>query len=131
MKQGLSLIEVVVALSLFAVGILGSTLLQASSLKISNDAQTTRVLTELASAQLSLQRQVNRSNVNQSSTGGTCKGSIPDKYHCSLTIKPCIFDSGELRCTTETQIDKVAHYIEVNVSYDEINLKLATLARIE
>ncbi len=133
-KQGISLIEVVVAVAIFVIGMLGSVLLQANALRATNKAKIIEEIVDIASAQLELERQKDLSSVNAASTGVTCNGTVSSEYSCSFSVMPCRYASGQLSCVSETMTDKVAHFIEVTVASlrkTDLSFTLSTVSRVE
>jgi len=85
---GLSLIEVLIAVAVLAIGILATVAFQTSTLNTNRQAQTINQLTRLATTEMEIRRQT---LVDEAGTF-TCLTTVPDGFvqeDCSVEIVPC------------------------------------------
>jgi prepilin-type N-terminal cleavage/methylation domain-containing protein len=92
--SGLTLIEVLVALVVLAVGVLAAATMQATSLRASNNARAIQEVTKLAEGEIAFRRQANLTT----SPGNlaTCQSvsSLPTTDHtCQVAVRPCQLSS--------------------------------------
>ncbi|MCA9840070.1 MAG: prepilin-type N-terminal cleavage/methylation domain-containing protein [Trueperaceae bacterium] len=146
-QQGFTLPEVMMAIAIFAIGILGASALQFSTLQVNRKAEVLKEMTNLAVAELELKRQYYRDYVYSSSDGQTCDSYEADisgnnasdsavsqtanQYisGCSVAVQPCTYASGEFSCGVDTPTP-VAHLVSVTVTADtQQPLVLSTLVR--
>lgn len=88
LRRGLSLIEVLIAVAVLAVGILATVAFQASTLSTNRQAQTINQLTRLVSTEMEIRRQT---LVEEAGTF-TCVTTVPagfDQEDCIVEIRPC------------------------------------------
>ncbi len=83
-SRGLTLVELLVALVVLALGVLAAANMQVGALNASSGAAISRQLTKLASAELELQRQLAAPTSRQSCLSGSKTG-----YTCVTTVLPC------------------------------------------
>lgn len=93
-RRGLTILEVLVAIVILAVGILALAGVQTSALRTNRQAQTINQLTRLAASEMELRRQT----VAAPGTS-TCLTTVPDTFvqsDCEVEVVPCgiIFASG-------------------------------------
>ena len=82
-RSGLSLVEVLIALAVLAIGIVALANLQASSLQFTSRAEELRTVTQIAEAELEWRRQT---RIRPERTD--CESIIPPGYDCSVEIVP-------------------------------------------
>ena len=84
--QGLTLIEVLIGIAIFAVGVLAAAQLQVSALQGSGDAEALKQVTSVVSAELEWRRQTASQDVGESN----CQSVVPSSFsECRVTIEPC------------------------------------------
>ena len=119
-QHGLSLVEVMVAMVIIAVGVIAAAGLQTTALKNTTKAQTVNEVTKIAENELSLQRQMDGS-------GDQCETQISSEYTCSVTVIPCNVQSGAISCSSSIATPK-AYQISVNVTGPQQNsVSLSTI----
>ncbi len=146
-KRGFTLTEVMIAIAIFAIGIMGASGLQFSTIKVNRKAEVIKEMTNLATAELELKRQYYRDYVYSASDGQTCDSYQADVSgnnssdaaalgysnanitSCSVAVHPCTFSSGAFNCTTDTPTP-VAHLVSVTVTANSQDpVVLTTLIR--
>jgi prepilin-type N-terminal cleavage/methylation domain-containing protein len=92
--HGMTLVEVLVATVLLAVGVLAALGLQTSALRTNREARTLQEATRIAAAESTLRHET------LSSTGAaqTCRTTVAAGYSCSVDVQPCSFASGAFTC---------------------------------
>ena len=128
-KSGLTIIEVVIAVSVLAIGVLAMAGLQSSSLQGTRDASINQEIANLAYLELELQRSFRR--VTEQEIGGTCRTFIGDEvgepgvvdkgqYTCAVRFYPCQWEGTGLKCLEAPQSvsseDRVATQVTVTVT---------------
>lgn len=100
-SSGLTLIEVLIAIVVLAVGVLAAASMQTSALSASSRARIAQEVTNTARTEMERQRQVVRSGISPASL--EC---LPTSPSCTVTVAPCriVTSSGTpaLSCTTGT-----------------------------
>lgn len=93
---GLTLIEVLVAIVILAVGVLAAATMQTTALRASNDAKAIQGVTKLAEGELELRRSISLSTFPGNSTDcqsvdkdADGKPKVPTGYTCGVVIRPC------------------------------------------
>lgn len=82
-RSGLSLVEVLIALAVLAIGIVALANLQASSLRFTSTAEELRTVTQIAEAELEWRRQT---EIQPLSTD--CESTVPNGFECTVAIVP-------------------------------------------
>ena len=143
MKQyrqgGFTLIEVLIAVAVFAIGILAAAGLQATSLRSSAQAEVSRTANQLLSAEMEHQRQSGRASLSgptAPSAGGTCGGvALPGGYGCEVELLHCAYDttSRAISCGDQALAEPKAYYLTVVVTPpgSAAPLSLSSLVRAE
>jgi len=82
-RAGLSLVEVLIALAILAIGIVALANLQASSLQYTSRAEELRTVTQIAEAELEWRRQtlIRPDRV-------ACESTVPAGFDCNVDIVP-------------------------------------------
>ncbi len=123
--QGLTLVEVLIAILILAVGVLGAMLMQTTGLRATRTSQVVQSLNSDARSQIDLMRLRLATEVwTQPMTGGC---DITGSSTCSVEIRPCIVTGGQLDCNGSSVSQPAAHAVTVNVSQQEHSLELSTI----
>lgn len=131
-QAGFTLTEVMIAIMIFAIGILAASALQFNTLRVNKQAETIKELTQLATSELELKRQYHRSNVYDASAGQNCDSlSSGSSYTCTAAVTPCSFSGSAFSCSgTTTAATTDAHQVSVTVTDGGTNsVTLSTLVR--
>lgn len=102
---GLTLIEVLIAIVVLAVGVLAAAAMQTTALRASSDAKAIQDVTEFAEREIELLRQ------SEPSPG--TKDCSKSPYTCTAVVRACQLSSSNLTCAG-TGTD--AHQITVTVT---------------
>ncbi len=116
-SQGLTLIEVLIAIVVLAVGVLAAASMQTGALSASNRARVSQELTNTARTEMERQRQFVRPGVDPA-PDCLSKNTVPSGYTCTVTVAPCrvtTTTSPSLSCGTGTGT-VVADQVTVSVS---------------
>lgn len=113
-NKGFTLPEVMVALGIFAIGMIASFGLQMSSMATSSRTEQVKTITEIAASTLEIKRQYYREFVYESSDNQDCE-SVDEGYACVVAVQPCELSGNTIRCANGTASSPVAHYITVTV----------------
>lgn len=89
-RRGLTLVEVIIAIAVLAIGILAALALQSNALRASSTARAIQEVTKIADAELVVRR--------QGGTGTGCLTAAPAGYTCTLVVQPCQVVSGAFSC---------------------------------
>ena len=111
-NAGLTVVEVLVALVILAVGVAGAVQLQAVALRMSSQAESIKTSTQVAEGEIEWRRQT------EIVTGAAmpCASYVPDGYACDVTIEPCNAVGANLTLTCEAGLaSPVAYRITVEV----------------
>lgn len=118
-SQGLTLIEVLIAIVILAVGVLAAASMQTSALSASNRARVVQELTNTARTEMERQREFVRSGTSAAAASPTCLSTAPSGYTCTVTVAPCRITTAttppSLSCSTGTNT-VVADQVTVSVS---------------
>jgi len=129
MNKGLTLLELLIAVSMTAISVLGVAALQGSGLQASSQAKQVQSVTRFAEAELERQRQ----SVHSASSAqtDTCLSGLPGHLSCTVHTYPCTYSSSTLSCFNGTvdASELVAHQINVEVRGTKTNLELQTVVR--
>jgi|SRR5690606_15157554 len=113
--DGLTLVELLIALIVLAVGVLGAFAMQANGLRGTRTAAVMQTLSNMAESELQLQREFER-HVTSPVTGESCRSEFSvDGFTCEVHVYPCAFASGQLTCTDTSVGVAVARQITVRV----------------
>jgi prepilin-type N-terminal cleavage/methylation domain-containing protein len=96
-SAGLTLLEVLVAIVVLAVGVLMAAAMQTSALRASNDARAIQGVTKIAEAEIELRRQIDLTTTAGKAT--TCKTAVQTGYTCQVEVRPCQLSGTALSCT--------------------------------
>lgn len=115
--DGLTLVEVVVAIAILAIGVLAVFALQGSALRGTRTATIAQELSNLVQSELQLQREFSR-HVNAPVWGESCRSGIvrDDVYTCTVDVLPCEMAGSDLRCRAASVSDAVARQIDVTIT---------------
>jgi len=89
--SGLTLIEVMIAIVVLAVGVLAAASMQTTALRSSNDARAIQAVTEFAERKIELLRQ------SEPTSGTTDCSESP--YTCTAVVRACQLSGSTLICT--------------------------------
>jgi prepilin-type N-terminal cleavage/methylation domain-containing protein len=109
-RSGLTLIEVVIAVAVIAVGVLAALGLQSSALSATGTARASQEVSKLAEAELAIRREMTLAPVTQ-----PCRATVPAGYTCTVTVSACSLGSGTFSCGG-TIAAPVAHFVTVSVT---------------
>ena len=124
-RRGLSLVEVLVAVLILAVGVLGAAALQASGLRATRTSQVMQDLdAEARSAINALRVRYAAETVTVPGIHDCGPGFLND---CSYEIRPCVLSGGQLDCTVSSAAEPDAQAIIVTVSQLEHEVSLSTI----
>lgn len=97
-ETGLTLIEVLIAIVILAVGVLAAATMQTTALRASNDARAIQGVTKTAEAEIEFRRQI-----DLTATAGqepTCKTTVATGYTCVVSVVPCSLSAAALSCSS-------------------------------
>lgn len=110
---GMTVVEILIALVVLAVGVMAAAQLQTSSLRYSRQAEQLKTGTQIAEAEVEWRRQA-------AVTVGAdqpCVSYLPDGYTCSATVVPCNAVGAAMTLTCEQDlVSPVAYKIAVTVA---------------
>ena len=86
---GFTLIEVLVAIVVLALGVLAAAAMQTSALRASSDARAIQEVTKLAEGEISFRRQNDRETYPGHLASCQSVSSLPSGFSCQVVIKPC------------------------------------------
>lgn len=112
-QHGLTVVEVLIALVVLAIGVIAAAQLQASSLLFSSQAEAIKQVTRVAEAELQWRRQT------ALDLGDTdCQSFVPPEFsECRVEILPCVMPAGSSTFTCSSRaISPVAYQITVQVT---------------
>ena len=90
-NQGLTLVEVIVGIAIFAIGILGAAQLQVGALGASNAAAAVKEVTHVVTAEQEWRRQTSLELGTS-----TCQSTYPPHFsQCKVQIDPCVMLTGQ------------------------------------
>lgn len=111
--RGLTLVEVLVALVVLAIGVVAAAQLQAFSLRLSSQAEILKTSTQLAEGEVEWRRQTEVFT----GTDMSCESSTPEGFGCSVDVEPCNAVGASLTLTCAPGlVNPVAYLISVTVS---------------
>jgi prepilin-type N-terminal cleavage/methylation domain-containing protein len=110
-RSGLTLLEVVIAVAVLAVGVLAALGLQGTALNATGRARASQEVSKLAQAELAIRREMTLAPV----TNQACRTIVPTGYGCTVTVSACSLASSTFSCTG-TIATPVAHFVTVNVT---------------
>lgn len=118
-SAGLTLLEVLIAIVVLAVGVLMAASMQTTALRASSDATAIQGVTKLAENEIALRRQINLATSPGNSTTCRSMSPVPTGYTCQAVIRPCQLtgtaSSAALSCSTSV-LNPVADQATVTVS---------------
>lgn len=122
--KGLTLIEVLIAIVILAVGVLAAAAMQTTALRASSDAQVIQGITRLAEGEIAYRRQVNLTVSPGNSTVCPIALTFPTGYSCQIAIRPCQLvitattpPTATMSCPTTGSVSSTdAHQITVTVA---------------
>lgn len=124
-SSGLTVVEVLIALVVLAVGVMGAAQLQATSLRFTSQADLLKTSTQVAEAEVEWRRQTDLTM----GLGMGCESHVPDGYGCEVDIVPCNAVGASLSFTCAPGlVNPVAYRISVTV--DGARLDPFTLSTI-
>lgn len=110
---GLTLIEVLIAIVILAVGVLAAAAMQTTALRASSDARAIQDVTEFAKREIELRRQFDLSSTAGKSKAEDCPD--PTGYTCTVEVRACQLSGTALSCAGGTS-NLVADQIAVTVT---------------
>ena len=96
-NDGLTLLEVLIALIILAIGILAAASMQTTALSTTSRATISQQLTKLASAEIEMQRQLATPTNKPTCLSGSTTG-----YACTTTVLPCSVSGTSITCSSRT-----------------------------
>lgn len=124
--------EVVVALLILVVGILGAVALQSNALVGTRTAANVQDLTNVAQGELELRARDTSILTASASTGLSCLTQTSKTFadaQCSVAVFPCSYASNALVCSSGTVADPPAHEVRVTASSGGRSVILSTVVR--
>lgn len=107
-SKGLTLIEVLIAIVVLAVGVLAAAAMQTTALRASSDAKAIQGVTEFAEREIELRRQFDLSTPAGKSTTCTSVTPMPTGYTCGVVVSACQLSGSSLACAgTGTDADRI------------------------
>jgi type IV pilus modification protein PilV len=110
-RSGLTLLEVVIAIVVIAIGVLAALGLQSTALRATGTARASQEVSKLAEAELAIRREMTLAPV----TDQTCRTNVPTGYGCFVTVRGCFLASNTFTCTSTTQ-STLSHLVTVRVT---------------
>ena len=123
-QRGLTLIEILVAVMILVVGVLGAAAMQANGLRATRTAQIIQNLDADARSATQLLRQRFAFETAGSTEPSSCGAGLEN---CTVVVRPCSLNSGQLNCTSSGVSDPVAQAIEVTVTSGEHEVTLNSI----
>lgn len=129
-SDGLTLIEVVIAIAVLAIGVLAAFAMQVSALQGTRAATINQEMSNIAQSELELQRAFART-ISGPGAGLTCRTAFEQPaYTCSVTVRACSFTAGALACGGSVTGTPAAWQITVSVQGPQgRQLQVSTVAR--
>jgi type IV pilus assembly protein PilV len=129
-RDGLTIIEVIVALLILTLGVLGAFALQASALQGTRAAITSQGLATAARTEILLQSQFRRT-IATPIVGESCRTPGQSSlYTCSIAVYPCTGSATTVTCTNSNVTGLVAHQVRVTVTAaDGRSVNLSTVVK--
>lgn len=112
---GMTLLEVLIAIAVLAVGVLAAAAMQTTALRASNDARAIQDVTEFAEREIELRRQFDLSSTAGKSTTCTSVTPLPTDYTCNVEVRNCQLSGTALSCSTGSVTTPVADQITVTI----------------
>jgi len=120
---GLTLIEVMIAVLVLGVGVIGAAGLQATALNATRTAEATQRLAATARSELDVVR-----GMAFTTTEATTTNCVTSATGCTLAVLPCFVASGgTLDCTLAMVSEPAAHAVVVHVVENDRELRLRTV----
>ncbi len=126
--SGLTLVEVLIALSLLSIGILAIAHMQLTGFTATRASTDIQQLTNAARSELELWRPVLPSAAYSEPTQDYCR-TIWEP--CSVEIRPCVIINEVLDCNQEPVIQPVAHAITVTIGTNDRSTNLHSIVAVE
>lgn len=126
--SGLTLVEVVVAILVLAVGVLGAVALQGTSLRANRTATEIQQLTAAARSELDVWRARLESSVYDGPQDGNCLASEAES--CEVRILPCALSGTALTCSPGHLSLPVAQSVTVTVKRGDRDVSLTSVVRV-
>lgn len=105
---GMTLLEVLIAIVVLAVGVLAAAAMQTTALRASGDAKAIQDVTEFAEREIELRRQLDLSTTAGKSATCTSVTPLPTGYTCAVEVRACQLSGSSLNCTgTGTDADQI------------------------
>ncbi len=124
-SNGLTLVEILIAIVILAVGVIGAMLMQTTGLRATRTSQVMQDLNADARSQLDLMRlRLSSESWNSPTTSGC---DIRGTSNCSVEIRPCLVAGGQLDCRVASASEPAAHAVRVTVSQLENEVVLDTI----
>ena len=110
-NRGLTLVEIMVAVVILAVGVLAAAAMQTTSLGLSGSSESKQEVVRLAQTELKLQRNVDHATT----TSSTCLSTLSSGYSCAVARTSCELVSGNINCSSSVSSPQ-AHQVSVTVT---------------
>lgn len=110
-KAGLSLIEVLIAVSLLSVGVLGAAALQSSALQGTAKAESLQTITSIAEGEIYYRRQIRPT----ASSNNNCEAGTPSGYSCTVDTTACTISASAFTCSDSVSFPD-AYKVDVTVT---------------
>lgn len=129
-RFGLTVLEVLVAVFILAVGVLGVFGLQASALSGSRVAVVVQELANIARSELEIQSEFRRL-IGSPVVGESCRTlGVAPGYACTVIVYPCTATASSVSCVNSNVTQVAAHQVVVRVtSPDGREVSLATIVK--
>lgn len=93
---GMTLLEVLIAIVVLAVGVLAAAAMQTNALSATNDARAIQGVTKLAEEKIEFHRQL---DYNDPLTERNPECEAPGGYTCTIEVRACQLSGSTLSCT--------------------------------
>lgn len=119
-KDGLTLVEVILAVGILAFVLLTLAALQGSSLRVTAETAATREAVRLA------ENEIERQRITLDATG--CATTMPTGYSCEITVVYCATSGATITCSSATD-ESSATSSAVRVTITDATARELTLTR--
>ena len=120
--NGFSLIEVLVAVAVMSIGVLGVVALQTNAMKFNAQSRAKQDLLGYTQTELALQK-----NLDHSGATPSCAAPLPSGYSCNVVRVPCELSGSAMSCQASVS-DPVGYHIIVQTEgFKDTRLELGAL----